>query len=72
VETYDGKIWVGLETGFEPSVDSYLQTVLLGRFHAEGGLFRCYRYGWQTSWLLGRGTPMRIALAEGQSRLRDV
>jgi hypothetical protein len=22
--------------GFDPSVDSYLQTVLLGRFHAEG------------------------------------
>ena len=37
VETYDGKIWVGLETGFDPSIDSYLQTVLLGRFHAEGG-----------------------------------
>ena len=39
VETYDEKNWVGLETGFDPSVDSYLQTVLLGRFHAEGGLY---------------------------------
>jgi hypothetical protein len=37
VETYYGKILVGLETGFDPSVDSYLQTALLGRFHAEGG-----------------------------------
>jgi hypothetical protein len=26
---------MGLETGFDPSVDSYLQTVLLGRFHAD-------------------------------------